>query len=397
MQRIAIWGTGKVAERFYFMYKDKFEVECFYDNYKVGEKFGICIKKYDKDSNLKIIIASSFWKEIAQQIKETGKKYLVDYIDSYSYETGILYRDLFELNGKEQVDRYTNWDGRKYAVISGNCQTLVYEDLLSLNKKFNSDYIIIKTPKVYQWYDDPEYAKWYIINSNFWRNIDLYIYQNVKLDNRINKLIYSENILKQLEDDCIKVCIENIYFDGYWPQIGRVEFVSWHGNNVALYKDKFFDDLENRGETLEVASEKMADEKFITPNSIYKCVDDSFSNLESRERLCDIRLIEYLKENYRRKQLFYSPNHPIEEVMIEYTNRIWEYLGYDREDISLADYSISTITLKGQDVPIYESVIKYLGLENYEKYYYIEKSCLKNIRISREEYAEWYFKIFKNN
>ena len=103
-QKIAIWGTGKRAEKFLLSYGDIFDVQCFYDSTNFGfEKYGIIVKQYDPTDNIKIIIASTYWEEISDQLEKYGKKYLVDYIDSEAYEDGIQYDilqgDLYRYKG----------------------------------------------------------------------------------------------------------------------------------------------------------------------------------------------------------------------------------------------------------------------------------------------------------
>lgn len=48
MNKVAIWGTGTLAEKFYYLCKDKFDIICFYDNDEKKHNttlFGIPIKK----------------------------------------------------------------------------------------------------------------------------------------------------------------------------------------------------------------------------------------------------------------------------------------------------------------------------------------------------------------
>lgn len=95
------------------------------------------------------------------------------------------------------------------------------------------------------------------------------------------------------------------------------------------------------------------------------------------------------------EQLFYSNNHPNENLMLEYADRIMHFLGYSSKEMSLTDAYLECGTLKGQDIPLYPSVVKALGLENYEKKFYPNRYLLRDIPLSFGEYIDLYIENYK--
>ena len=74
-KKIAIWGTGTLAKKFYCLYKDKSNITCFFDNDEKKHNttlFDIPIKKWTPSNGHKIIIASMYWKEISNQLMASG-------------------------------------------------------------------------------------------------------------------------------------------------------------------------------------------------------------------------------------------------------------------------------------------------------------------------------------
>ena len=70
-KEIALWGTGEIAKKFCFRYRDVFDIAVVFDN---NEKkhgtylYGIPVKKWTPSNQYKIIIATQYWREIAEQL-----------------------------------------------------------------------------------------------------------------------------------------------------------------------------------------------------------------------------------------------------------------------------------------------------------------------------------------
>lgn len=108
-EKIAVWGTGNVAKKFYILYCKEFDVVCFFDNKVKGYKkeeceklYGVPILRWSPENTYKIVIASSFWREIADQLNEYGFLPFKDYVlwkHMIDCET-VWYSDIYELVNK---------------------------------------------------------------------------------------------------------------------------------------------------------------------------------------------------------------------------------------------------------------------------------------------------------
>lgn len=190
---------------------------------------------------------------------------------------------------------------------------------------------------------------------------------------------------EKLNKKCKVIRIPNIYFDGYFPQIINVEKY-----NGKLYprRDKYIDLLFKKGITEEEIVKTIKDIKFLNKEFIEDCVKKSFEILKVREEQCDVKILDYIKSNYIKKQLFYSPNHPINIVIKELTIRILKKLNindFKFEDEEILDDN-KNYSLIGQDCVIYPSVIYNLNLTIYNKKYYPNRYINKNLELYFDEY-----------
>ena len=105
------------------------------------------------------------------------------------------------------------------------------------------------------------------------------------------------------------------------------------------------------------------DEEFIPKDDVINVVEKSFRELESREKECNIRITDYLRKNFLDRQLFFSPNHPTNEVLWELSKRILEYLSLGGDERKLKDIDVTD--LSGSAMPLYPCVVKGLEIKKY--------------------------------
>lgn len=65
---------------------------------------------------------------------------------------------------------------------------------------------------------------------------------------------------------------------------------------------------------------------------IIKNFEHEMKKLKEREKNCDIKISDYIEENYRWKQLFYDPNHPTNDVIKEKAIRVLDILNIKSND-----------------------------------------------------------------
>lgn len=405
-EKIAVWGTGRIAKRFYILYCKAFDVACFFDNKAKSckeeecEKLcGIPILRWSPENTYKIVIASSFWREIADQLNGYGLLPFKDYVlwkHITDCET-VLYSDIYELMNVGGVKEYRLcFDNKKIAVIYGNCQTSAIGRILKANKSFRQDYVVVKIPMVFEYETKREMLEYFSNDDNFWNQVDLFIYQPVSENNKFSPVLCTDRIINKLKETCKKVVILNLYFTGYFPQMivgGSKVLSEINQAGMIPFGDKYIEGFIEDRINLEEIMNIVLDENFIGAEEIIQNAESSLAELERREQQTDIKITDYIKEHYQKKQLFYSCNHPNEELMLEYTNRLLRFLDYDKMEIGTADYFISCGSLKGQDIPVYPCVIKALGMEKYEQRYYPNRFIDSKILLDIKEFIKFYIEV----
>ena len=276
---------------------------------------------------------------------------------------------------------------RGIAIIYGNCQTEIIQRFLAESEGLISKYIIINIPRVCQ---EDETIWNTIIESGIFSFCSLLIYQIVLDNNRYGKSRSTSNITNLLNENCITVSIPNIYFDGYFPQIEKnthniLEDVQEDG--LFKWGDKFVNKLLLEGKPQNQIIAAVFDEEYLSGEVIQKCVNDSLENLQKREERTDIKISDFVKSHYRERQLFFAPNHPNNELLLECSVRILTFLGM-ANDIKTESVN-SFVSLMGEDLVVYPSVIKELGLKQYYNSFFPNR-YIEHLAYSAADYYKLY-------
>lgn len=407
---VYIWGTGKLGRKRFFCLAKHYKICGFYDNdSKQYDKLflGLPVMKRQQNDKSKIIIASTYWREIAKQLDKQGLAIFDDYIPYCVFdENGVIdYDSVYEVvksveemglrQGKDIFNSVFFAD-KKLAVIYGNCQTRIMEKILNLSQQFSKDYIMIATPKMYE-LDLKRDCILYFLNDNLlWNRIDLFIYQNVKKDNRFLPEFATNRVIAKLKSQCKRINIVNIYFEGYFPQYEKQTHNVLNDiqhSGLFPYGDKYLNNFIKKNMDQREVYSCVANINFIPEDELASCIRRSFSLLEEKEENVDVVISDYIKKFFEKEQLFYSPNHPCNKVLIEYVNRILKKLEYEREELDETMVWCECGMLKGQDLPLYPSVIRFLNLKRYEKQYYPNRYLTKSMLVDFEEYVKYYLNI----
>lgn len=129
----------------------------------------------------------------------------------------------------------------------------------------------------------------------------------------------------------------NIYFDGYFPGISYrySEYGRIHGP-----LDEYHWDLIESAWREGVDAETCV--KRLTGDAIFERYPDpvsqSLGNLANRERGLDVGIADYLAANLHWQRLFYSMNHPVNELLFEMLHRLFAYIGERKRIKGLGEY-----------------------------------------------------------
>ena len=381
--KIAIWGTGADGRAFYQKVKALCDVICFFDNVpKCNMIDGLPVvtwetgRKYSNKCDIIVIATSKFCKEIANQLDGYGLIYSKNYcIHGMPWVRDLIpvivnYRLMRCVCTHSQMMDYLRWLKcyKKVAIVYGNCQTSILQKMLVTSESFSSRYTILAIPSVFDYQTTEDLA---LLDEDYWSLCDLFITQNVSEDNRYSPYLSTNRLLSKLPDCCTTVVIPNVFFRGYWPQVIRNEHnieQDKHQSGKWPYGDVCLETIVRGGGTVEGAVDEVLQEKFLSRERVLDNAEKSLMELEKRERTCDVMISDYIRKHYRDQQMFFSENHPCNQLLSVLLKRVFKKLGW-QFDVDINKLS-GDDTLKGQDVPIYPSVIKALGLKKYERKYY---------------------------
>ena len=171
------------------------------------------------------------------------------------------------------------------------------------------------------------------------KELNIFIYQPLDKKHGIYSTSTEINgsIINNLNKNCIKIAFPYIYNDALWPltlkewdskavpdekNIHGKGINGYHNSEIIL--EKLYIDNKSKSDIKHLFLEKKIDFKF----------EERFKKtmliLKEKEEICDIKVSDYILENYRKEKLFLTKNHPtscIFKVMIE---QILEILNIER-------------------------------------------------------------------
>ena len=387
----AIWGTGELGRNIFYKLREKENIRCWYDDEDFHDTlYHLEKRKYTgKNEEEKIVVADSNWLEICTKLKKSGLQIIEDYIPYWLFNKKMISWKNFLSLDRESAEKCLLYlkETRGIAIIYGNCQTEIIQRFLAESEGLISKYIIINIPRVCQ---EDETIWNTIIESGIFSFCSLLIYQIVLDNNRYGKSRSTSNITNLLNENCITVSIPNIYFDGYFPQIEKnthniLEDVQEDG--LFKWGDKFVNKLLLEGKPQNQIIAAVFDEEYLSGEVIQKCVNDSLENLQKREERTDIKISDFVKSHYRERQLFFAPNHPNNELLLECSVRILTFLVM-ANDIKTESVN-SFVSLMGEDLVVYPSVIKELGLKQYYNSFFPNR-YIEHLAYSAADYYKLY-------
>jgi hypothetical protein len=129
----------------------------------------------------------------------------------------------------------------------------------------------------------------------------------------------SDALKAQLPPGAQSLCYPNMLFKGYWP--------FWSNRPGFDYADSLLDELLGRGlgkfEALHVALKADLD----TMYGLAGLLGDTLTRERDKERLCDVKYVDLIEENFRHDRLFVSVNHPGRRLMFHAADSVLALLG----------------------------------------------------------------------
>lgn len=362
---IAIWGTGRRARKFYLRYRHYFKVNFFIDNYPREDRLDqidIILPSQLPDKKVKIVVAMDNYTEVCSQCKGLGMAFFDDYLpyDLIDFDSVDLIKlwDLLEESELEKIFHKIAGN-RPFCILIGNCQIPVIKKILLSSRQFRERYFILDVPPIHV-ITHKDLAR--IEKCTFvFRECSLYITQYIKSDNGFAPFYATENIRKIANCHSEFIVIPVLYLDLYFPQTGQNRWVNNLLNEVGVlsfaYGDCILDELSKKY-SIEDIVEIVCMEHLFSDRFLRWMYDTRLEEMQNREARCDVKIYDYIIENFRKEQLFYSKNHPYKKVFVAFGKRLLDRIGFQDQAVE----QIRMPELDEWQEIIYPSVASYYGL-----------------------------------
>lgn len=389
-KKVIIFGAGKIAEDFYLEYSDRFDFECCISN--VAKEWGekkLCgkldIKPYSKtffSKDTYIVVCGEYaFKTVSHQMTADGFEMFVDFND-YQIVKAVIAE-------------------KKIVLFRGSCILRdAYESLLKV-PAFNEQYqgIFVQDKQASTKYENPllKYAalicEYYIYSYRIMSTAPIYILQK-----------------DELAEGCKTISVSNQTFSGYWPQAdpdithrnpywihtynSKRDRFFYH--NMFLYSDLVINELIEQGESKEEIIKKISSDDFLDEKVIDRNLRRAFKSMQIADRGADVKMADYVMENYKAKRVYQNFEHMDKCVIWEYVRQILDKMGLDIGETYELEDEAPRYNHNGSDIPIYPCVIKYLGLnwinrgDKYEVVFY-DKVMLLTFDEYIEKYIDYVF------
>ncbi len=297
-----------------------------------------------------------------------------DYIDESMQKGKLNSCRLYMSCGKDKkkfeavVKRIT--DARRLIVLHGNCQTHALKNMLCSNEEFRSKYIICETPRLWVRQDEEQWKLFF--DSGILAMIDYLFSQQITKDNGWGRNMSTEYFISQLSTKCSIIMISNLYFTGYFPQLilthmrDKVGFfrgkITWLDDAASVDKEILRLMLEDLGggcyRTVEEIVQTISADDYYQQNELRKNIESELNNFEIREENVELKMCDYLRENYDKYLMFVTNVHPTRRVLEELAKRILKRLYIVDLKIAGNKDEIQYPMPSGNRFVIYPSVLK---------------------------------------
>lgn len=199
---------------------------------------------------------------------------------------------------------------KKVVVINANCHGVAVKKYLWQSASFWNTYMIYPIPAVH--------LSEGIIDIDLLQHTDVYIHQDIRRENAISYQLSDEYVRQYLPNSVMDICIPNLVGMGAWmyPSLGGLEKIINQGKDpiYVLYRDHVLDEAARLCQTYEEIRKFWMDyeyEEARMESDFTACM----TKLKERERNWDVKIYDYIMDNYRTVPCFTDASHPSKYVM----------------------------------------------------------------------------------
>lgn len=269
----------------------------------------------------------------------------------------------------------------KKCIFIGTCQVVALAEILNKIDGFSREY---GTEAIIPVHAYPVEKMDNIIENI--KSIDLIIAQPIS-QQYLGGKFSTKRLLENIDKEKTRIImLPFAYFDGYYPSIfymkdslgNKVEKngISYHDRNILKHlmeaidinKTELDDHLintHNESFHIERITKLLNSENYYGKETSERAAFESVKKLEFREffpydygKSVDVKISDYIRDNFRNKCLFHTMNHPTNDLLYELARRILKILNMD------TDFNLDIKELLGgSEFGIYPSTINKLGLK----------------------------------
>lgn len=384
-KKIVLFGAGDKGRKFYVDFCRELKIDhCISNNpeekvFKI-ENNRICdvmpIGKSVKNEDDFIIICASDSISMQTQLSDLGYCMGMDYIDSELYR--ILAGD------------------KKIALFYGVCYMRAIKECLDYSDAFRGNYNSFYFLD-YVKYSMTEKSLFYLLIES----CDLFIFTSYLAPHSLRQL---DAFFLRLKNDCTKVSIPLITFTGFHPRIrGKVNDSNPYCiiSSKAPYSPFSIEDLNINSlieehkftsEIVDIVSDLNYYSKDFLENNLVK----EIQRLRFAEKFSNIKISDFIQENYDKARLFLNESHISNILLIELSKRILIYLKIPFGNLEEVVTALPPL-LYTTEVPVYPSIIHHLKLNIYKGEPVYKLFTYQGMRsITFKEYVTLYIEYCRN-
>lgn len=264
---------------------------------------------------------------------------------------------------------YYRWLNKKIIFLHGNCHMDIIEAYLSSSKKFQEMYAIYPTPRI---------CTRESLDKDILADMDIWIHEDIQSKNVISYEVADEFLRPLMKENIVEIIIPHLYGLGaaFFPHAkdGNDKNIALlngaYENGMFPLRDDVIDKCVDQNMNIEQICKYVYEDNIISWEYIIENFNFYIEKIREREMSWDIKILDFILENYKTKKLFYDIGHPTNIILEKVSADILKLLG-------ISDQVSTDEKLDYHEVPIYPWICKVLGMEWKERLIRVNDKAIK--------------------
>lgn len=381
---ILIFGCGKYGQAFYKRFAKDYNICGFLSNKEnENECLGLPVFRVNKENlqGKRVVICSVVYRlEMMQQLEDMGMRCYVNYVTNH-----MLLGKIMASIGTCHVNHSAIFLNYREAFT---VEYAKFDFLYPVEERSLLGFEIEKAKKILA-YCDAVFCLTPVPGTGAY--FDVY------------------NYLKRHDYQCKVIRISNYVFQGLHPQVTLVEhnrankycsrlniFESFQYN--WLFGDQNINNYLEDGMSNQQVIETIRDDNYYSKEACIDNLQQSLKMIQLFDKFSDIKLYDFMVENYKKHLLFRDVSHFSAYTLLEVSRQVLALLGIEDDLEPERKDELSETVVCGTEIPIYPSVYKALDLnfETKQNNWRIVRSDFSEKEVCFEEWVEYYIRYVRS-